>query len=465
MSSPWISFMVSSPSDSRLPAHCAPETEFLHWASVTFHICLPSPLALASTILGTLSIVSWLFAQLPQIYKNHRLRSTSGLSFFFLAIWLLGDLSNLLGCLFTDQAVWQMIVAAYYVTVDCVLVGQWVWFEKLQHGQPLLKVWTPRDGERTSTRDDNGDDDSDRASTIRGIGIFGTPKSMGTPRPQSPDLNGVYHSSPRAMHRMPSPDQSASSSPGGRFSGQTLTNSPTGRPTVQRPTNFSVSASPKTVLFITTLLAVAVRANPIIHAPIPSAHPAFQATSHEFSSPAAAAGAVLSWLSTLSYLGSRLPQLLKNQRRRSTAGLSPTLFIAAFFGNLFYSSSLLTNPCAWESFGPYGGGGWAGPSGSDRAEWVAKAAPFWLGAAGVLALDAAVGVQFLAFGEGSKDEEQVVIVQEHGRKRKGWRWARVHGWMRGWVPTIGVVKSKKRREEERRRLLENGGSGGDYGTA
>lgn len=145
------------------------------------------------------------------------------------------------------------------------------------------------------------------------------------------------------------------------------------------------------------------------------------------STSAETAGRILSWLSTLLYLGSRLPQLLKNHARRSTAGLSPTLFIAAFFGNFFYSSSLLTNPCAWNDFPAYGGGGWVGDDGSGRLEWVGRAAPFWLGAAGVLALDAAVGVQFIMFGE-----EKEIVVRERGRGR----WRRVSGWMRGWVPSV-----------------------------
>ncbi|SLM36673.1 PQ-loop repeat [Lasallia pustulata] len=119
-------------------------------------------------------------------------------------------------------------------------------------------------------------------------------------------------------------------------------------------------------------------------------------------------GRILSWPSTLLYLGSRLPQIYKNHRRRSTAGLSPTLFIAAFFGNLFCSPSLLTNPLAWDSYPPYGSHGWVGGDGSERWEWIGRAASFWLGAVGMLALDAAVGAQFLMFGEGKGKEEAVV---------------------------------------------------------
>jgi hypothetical protein len=169
------------------------------------------------------------------------------------------------------------------------------------------------------------------------------------------------------------------------------------------------------------------------------------------------AGTILSWLSTFLYLGSRLPQLYKNYKLQSTAGLSPSLFAAAFSGNLFYSLALATNPSAWSDMGPYGGRGWAGPSGSDRSAWIAAAMPFFLGAAGVLGLDASVGVQFLLYGE----REARVIVVEEGRGQK-WRWRRVSGWMRGWVPSFGDAAEGGRGETSG--LLEGDGGRAETGV-
>jgi hypothetical protein len=156
-------------------------------------------------------------------------------------------------------------------------------------------------------------------------------------------------------------------------------------------------------------------------------------------------------MSTLLYLGSRLPQLYKNHLRKSTAGLSPTLFLAAFFGNLFYSTSLLTNPCAWNTYSPGEGAGWVGQEGSDRLNWILRATPFFLGAAGVLVMDAAVGIQFWYFGDGGAEEERgrperreddevILVVNENGiRKRIHRRWRRASGWMRGWMPSVSVA--------------------------
>jgi len=213
--------------------------------------------------------------------------------------------------------------------------------------------------------------------------------------------------------------------------------------------------SPKTVLYIT--LMIAVLANPTTATPISPFAPglararslsAYTTTASNSPSASETAGKVFSWMSTFLYLGSRLPQLYMNQVRKSTAGLSPTLFAAAFFGNLFYSSSLLTNPCAWYDYAPGEGSGWVDPQGSVRADWVLRAAPFFLGAAGVLLMDAAVGLQFWHFGDATprgrsptpRDDEVIITVDDHGKLvRRSMHWRRVSGWMRGWAPAVSVA--------------------------
>ncbi|KXL43034.1 MAG: hypothetical protein FE78DRAFT_153184, partial [Acidomyces sp. 'richmondensis'] len=292
----WLS--AAATFQPALPANCEPTTDFLYRFSSTFHTCVPTPLALTSNALGTLSIVAWLFAQLPQIYKNWSISSTSGLSIFFLVEWCLGDCSNLLGALFTHQAAWQVAIGAYYVFVDLCLVGQWLWYEKLQHGaivrrqskQPERLPITFRYPTFAKRTDDDEKPSSfsvtPRGTTIRRVG------------PSSP---------------MPSP-------------------------------------SPRTILLIACWIAMA-QASPMASHQQPSHG---QHTTLHKPTSLENAGTILSWLSTFLYLGSRLPQLFKNYRRKSTAGLSPHLFMAAFCGNLFYSSALLTNPCVWSDFGPYG---------------------------------------------------------------------------------------------------------------
>lgn len=422
-----------------LPASCEPANDFLYSLSATFHTCVPTNLALLSTLLGTCSIVSWLFAQLPQIYKNHRLKSTSGLSAFFLAEWLLGDVTNLLGCLFTGQASWQIIIASYYVFVDCCLCAQWVWYEMLHHGRPLRPIFG---------RWNAGNGSSGMHQVWNGVADSAAKPPQSPKAPQSP-AKDVPRSNTMGAFRIPNfartPDpvkESWLDTPSGT--------SP--NPHVRRvAASSSPMPSPKTILYISLVLALlsngstATPVSPLL--PALSTHPT-SVPSEPSLSPAELAGKIFSWMSTFLYLGSRLPQLYKNQVRKSTAGLSPALFAAAFFGNLFYSTSLLTNPCAWFDYAPGGGAGWVGPDGSVRRDWVLRAMPFFLGAAGVLIMDAAVGLQFVYFGDNEprgrstlpRDNEVIITINDHGKPiRKRLHWRRVSGWMRGWAPAVSVA--------------------------
>ena len=55
-------------------------------------------------------MIAWLFAQLPQIVKNYQQGSVESLAPTFLLSWMAGDATNLLGCILTDQLVFQVCV-------------------------------------------------------------------------------------------------------------------------------------------------------------------------------------------------------------------------------------------------------------------------------------------------------------------------------------------------------------------
>ncbi|KAI8943036.1 hypothetical protein NX059_001072 [Plenodomus lindquistii] len=466
-----------------IPANCEPTNEFLYHLSATFHTCVPTNLAFVSTLLGTCSIVSWLFAQLPQIYKNHKLKSTSGLSAFFLTEWLLGDVTNLLGCLFTGQASWQIIIATYYVFVDCCLCAQWVWYEMLHHGRPLRPIWGRWSG---SGNGGSGFGGSGMHQVRDGMTVGGNKGKTASP-PKTPDstttdktrastesaARNVPRSSPQNTFRIPNFARSPNPA---KESWQDMAPGSSPNPHIRRvAASSSPMPSPKTILYITLTLAIltnptlAKPISPFAPAPLLSSHPSTSTitttTSSHHPLTRETLGKLFSWMSTFLYLGSRLPQLYKNQIRRSTAGLSPTLFAAAFFGNLFYSSSLLANPCAWFDYPPSpshtpgqspspgsSGSGWVGPEGSLRRDWILRALPFFLGAAGVLIMDAAVGLQFVYFHDNevdsssslqrgrSRSDEVIVTLDQHGKPvRRRLHWRRVSGWMRGWAPAVSVA--------------------------
>lgn len=423
-----------------IPEHCTPTTALLTHLSDAFNTCIPTPLAFVSTVLGVLSIVSWLFAQLPQIFKNYTLKSASGLSIYFLAEWLLGDATNLVGALLTKQATWQVVVAGYYVTVDVALMGQFVWYSH-------VKPWRQKRLGRFDTRRSGGSQDHGGSESVI-IEVFPSDGSAESTGPGEGENTGA-EAKPREAKFNPFRSSNFS------FSPKEKTRAKSSYRAISGSGNSPgyIGPSPRTVVLVSMLFAILTQASPLnTHTVEPPS------TAKSDPSTTETVGRIVSWVSTVLYLGSRLPQLYKNFRRQSTAGLSPTLFIAAFFGNLFYSTSLLNNPLAWSSYPPYGLHGGVGSEGSDRWTWVSLAAPFWLGAAGVLGLDAAVGVQFLIYGE----EKRVVVVKdERGRSR----WRRVSGWMRGWAPSPNPGLACADSEEDQRPLLSrNIDSDGVYGT-
>ncbi|EXJ55919.1 hypothetical protein A1O7_08850 [Cladophialophora yegresii CBS 114405] len=414
-----------------LPDHCTPTTSLLSSLSSQLGICVPTPLAALSTLLGTLSIVSWLFAQMPQIFKNYRIKSTAGLSIFFLGEWLLGDLTNLLGAVFTRQAGWQIIIASYYVFVDLCLVIQYFWYSH-------FAKWIYEESLHSSGSSDIDDADS---AIINGLSPINTQFGDDGPLPRDSDDHSSKRSTPTNINA-----PLFSSVSYGEKKGSGTQDIAYGD---KMASSWLASPSPRTLLYAATMSSLAsnVAAAPV---PFPSDHYVHGIHLLRVDTPLEIVGTILSWCSTLLYLGSRLPQLYKNWQRQSTAGLSPLLFFAAFCGNFFYSASMITNPNAWSDYKPHGHHGWVDADGNQRWAWVARAAPFFLGAAGVLFMDAMMGVQFMLYGE---EEERLVKVRDsHGYSH----WERVSGWMRGWIPSI-AGKDKVVDLAQSQRLLNESG--------
>ncbi|XP_068097844.1 lysosomal amino acid transporter 1 homolog [Hyperolius riggenbachi] len=96
------------------------------------------------------------------------------------------------------------------------------------------------------------------------------------------------------------------------------------------------------------------------------------------------AGCVIGSVSSMFYLGSRLPQIITNFRRRSTDGLALSLFCMVILGNLTYGLSiLLKNPDKGQSEGNY----------------ILHHLPWLVGSLGVMTLDLIIILQFFVFGE------------------------------------------------------------------
>ncbi|XP_009461668.1 PREDICTED: lysosomal amino acid transporter 1 homolog [Nipponia nippon] len=110
-------------------------------------------------------------------------------------------------------------------------------------------------------------------------------------------------------------------------------------------------------------------------------------------------GFTIGSISSVLYLCSRVPQIYTNYKRKSTTGVSYSLFALVMLGNSLYGLSvLLKNPEPGQSEGDY----------------VLHHLPWLVGSLGVLSLDVVISFQFLAYRRGrpSTHEERDALLGE-----------------------------------------------------
>ncbi|TFK42501.1 PQ loop repeat-domain-containing protein [Crucibulum laeve] len=151
-----------------------------------------------SDLLGYASIGCWLGAQFPQVLENIRRQSCEGLALPFLANWLLGDISNLVGCLLTNQLPFQTWLATYFVFVDCALVAQYFYYYR------PVKIASPVFGH---TRAATTPGLSRRMSVDRGASRYRTLSTVASHVAQAAALAAQQDESdaraPRGRHTLP----------------------------------------------------------------------------------------------------------------------------------------------------------------------------------------------------------------------------------------------------------------------
>ena len=79
-------------------------------------------------IFGGISIVSGILLYFPQYYKNWKNGSTKGFSKFMLLLWFIGDTSNLIGTLLTQQLFTQILLASAGVMCDILMFLQVLYY-------------------------------------------------------------------------------------------------------------------------------------------------------------------------------------------------------------------------------------------------------------------------------------------------------------------------------------------------
>ncbi|KAL8938289.1 MAG: hypothetical protein Q9216_003978 [Gyalolechia sp. 2 TL-2023] len=338
-----------------------------------------------SGICGSISIACWIVVFSPQIIENFRRHSADGLSLIFIIVWLLGDVFNILGAVLQGVLPTMTILAVYYTFADIVLLGQCFYYRgfTLSDAQPTLDEEAITD---EATEDSpllsQANDTSTRAPS--------RPTAADADRHRRSSSFSSFHShlaQVDAAHLSPATPLIASS-----------------KPTANPP---AVSATKTTsafraILFNTTALVLVCAAGVLgWFLSTRSAHYSHHHQNTSLASEPAGIrfdlwGQIFGYFCAALYLGSRIPQLLLNYRRKSTEGVSMLFFLFACVGNLTYVMSIFAyEPGCAKMEQEYAasrcdGGEWA----REYSRYVLINTSWLIGSAGTLLLDLMIFVQF-----------------------------------------------------------------------
>ncbi|KAJ2304923.1 putative vacuolar membrane transporter for cationic amino acids [Coemansia sp. RSA 2706] len=84
----------------------------------------------ASNVFGYVSLACWVFVLVPQVYLNHKRKSCAGVSLAFYLLWALGDLLNLAGALLENLLFTAILLPAYYIFTDAIVLSQFYYYRK-----------------------------------------------------------------------------------------------------------------------------------------------------------------------------------------------------------------------------------------------------------------------------------------------------------------------------------------------
>eukprot|EP00727_Mastigamoeba_balamuthi_P014675 m51a1_g9833 hypothetical protein (371) ;mRNA; r:1932572-1933894 len=299
---------------------------YVPWIATTFHACVYTPTDILAFVFGMINIVFWIFAQarccehpIPQLYTNYKNQDAGALSFTFVLTWLAGDLTNLLGCVLTNQLPTQTYTAVYFCCMDAVLMSQYAYYairnragkrkrRSLAHASP-----PPYDdcdvGDATSACDDG-------AGSVASL-----PPVADSPAPPAAKSYAVLALvGLGAALSLLSP---ASRAPGA-----------TGRVLMSLLSSSSATSATQGAV----------------------CNPAWTPSVAEH-----VLGSVCAWASGLLYFFGKIPQVVHNWRRGTVEGLSAGMFACCVSANVFYGLQVAVAPSAasplssefWASVFPY----------------------------------------------------------------------------------------------------------------
>lgn len=329
----------------------------------------------------------------PQIIENFRRRSADGLSILFLVIWLAGDVFNILGAVLQGVLPTMTILAVYYTLADIVLLLQCFYYRGFTLSDSPGKDNVNGNGNEAQNRQPEPDSASrptERTTLLWDEDSLATEqRSRRQDNTQSSQIRGPSRSSFR---------ERLSSLDGTHLSPATPLREPPKQP----------SKPPSVVqkLFLNAFAIALVCAAGVLGWYIGVQSSSSSPDDDEYNNPPTPLtfdvwGQIFGYFCAALYLGSRLPQLLLNYRRKSTEGVSLLFFLFACIGNLTYVFSILAYSPICESPGHCRDG----EQGRVYGRYILVNLSWLLGSFGTLVEDLAIFTQFFLYRENCCDME------------------------------------------------------------
>ncbi|KAL7322787.1 putative vacuolar membrane transporter for cationic amino acids, variant 3 [Mucor circinelloides] len=275
-----------------------------------------------STVAGYISIVFWLVVFIPQLQENYRRKNGDGLSLTFLLIWLAGDLFNLAGIIMEKLMFTMFLLALWYTVADIGLIWQVVYYQQcvtveIKCDQDEAIVLLNRKSSLTQRR----------------VSIEKSPTML-------TKMDTVILERQSSVHDALLDDDehhavaAAASNADMTNDDSTACNNNVSSSSVDRDI-FTIQ--PKIKPIWVNLIGSSVMVVLIVASCYGYMMTATKVEAIDDDETIRLVPQILGWLSAVLYIGSRVPQLIKNWRQQSTDGLSSGMFVCAVFGNFFFA--------------------------------------------------------------------------------------------------------------------------------
>lgn len=333
--------------------------------------CSNSIWPIISELNGSISFFGSFISLFPQIFETYRDKTVDGLSPLFLIAWVCGDITSLTGALLTKQLLFQIILAFYFLLNDIFACGQYYYYGVLykntlatigHEAKPVLSSVAPSHPDNVTAEDieelietANSDPNNDNTNTATCFRDIERTTSRGT-RDSNRSRRDLLIAAVAIANNISGANAMWIQNHNNKHDGEIL---PPGFPSNHKHTEV---------------------------------------------------GIFLSWLGAFFYVGARIPQLIKNYKRKSTDGISPFLFATTLICNITYNISIFTSCRFIDS--------------DDKLGFFNNALPFIIGSAGTVIFDLIYFYQYYVLYSSDtrireierliyEENEDEIIAQQH----------------------------------------------------